>query len=447
MELRIRKKGPLMDGSLNSASTTSTSPANAPRASARQAWILLPEIPGAEELGRALAAGGWENPRLFRTVNEVLGALTKAEAGPEVLVTRIRLPDGDAFGLIRRLAGTRKAPGIFLVSRQQHAVLNAALALCDAYGLQVAGHVDGKSDSKDGAAMPDLSSVLPQLEAFHACRQKRLSPRETTARLELPDLEELIVHGGIRAFLQPKVRLRTGQVVGFESLMRARALDGSTVGAHQLIAPLADGGLLPAATLQVFDQTISFLRECRGGNFPVCASVNVPLSLISDLQFCEHIVERVEAAAVDPAWMTLEITESEAMSDPAEVIENAARIRMYGFNLSIDDFGTAYSSFSHLTKIPFSELKIERAFVHGAGSDKAKHAVVAACAQLGRRLGLDVVAEGVESRTDLEVVREAGCTDIQGYLVCRPMAGFQALTWLRELENQRFVLAEAQASH
>ena len=67
MELRIRKKGPLMDGSLNSASTTSTSPANAPRASARQAWILLPEIPGAEELGRALAAGGWENPRLFRT--------------------------------------------------------------------------------------------------------------------------------------------------------------------------------------------------------------------------------------------------------------------------------------------------------------------------------------------------------------------------------------------
>jgi EAL domain-containing protein (putative c-di-GMP-specific phosphodiesterase class I) len=425
-----------MDGSLNAASAPSTIPAgDAAHAGSRQAWILLPEIPGAEELGKLLAANGWTSPRHFRTVNEVLGALAKADVAPEVLVTRIRLPDGDAFGLIRRLAGTRKAPGVFLVSRQQHAVLNAALALCDAYGLQVAGHTDPKLG---------LESVLPQLEAFHACRQKRLVPRDPTPTLELPDLEEMIVHGGIRAFLQPKVRLRTGQVVGFESLMRARALDGSTVGAHQLIAPLADGGLLPAATLQVFDQTISFLRECRSGSFPVCASVNVPLSLISDLQFCEHIVERVESAEIDPSWMTLEITESEAMSDPAEVIENAARIRMYGFNLSIDDFGTAYSSFSHLTKIPFSELKIERTFVHGAATDKAKHAVVGACAQLGRRLGLDVVAEGVESRADLEVVREAGCTDIQGYLVCRPMASFQALTWLRELENQCFVLAEAQ---
>ena len=112
------------------------------------------------------------------------------------------------------------------------------------------------------------------------------------------------------------------------------------------------------------------------------------------------------------------------------------------FNLSIDDFGTAYSSFTQLTKIPFSELKIERSFITGIESDKSMQAVVAACALLGNRLGLNVVAEGIETLSELSSVRDLGCTEIQGYLVSRPLAAAHALAWIRSLDDQRLAPPE-----
>jgi EAL domain-containing protein (putative c-di-GMP-specific phosphodiesterase class I) len=122
------------------------------------------------------------------------------------------------------------------------------------------------------------------------------------------------------------------------------------------------------------------------------------------------------------------------------VIENAARIRMLGFNLAIDDFGTAYSSLFQLSRIPFSELKIERAFVRAVDEDSGKQAIVRACSQLGNSMGLHVVAEGVETAQELDFVQQAGCTQIQGYLVARPMPAARALDWLRGLDELRFDL-------
>ena len=121
-------------------------------------------------------------------------------------------------------------------------------------------------------------------------------------------------------------------------------------------------------------------------------------------------------------------------------LENTARIRMHGFNLSIDDFGTAYSSLMQLSRIPFSELKIERAFVSGIDRDTGKQAIVRSCAQLGRSLGLHVVAEGVETREEYEAVGRLGCTEVQGWLIGKPMPVAQAVEWLRALPDQRFAV-------
>lgn len=225
------------------------------------------------------------------------------------------------------------------------------------------------------------------------------------------------------------------RITGFESLVRAIDDDGSVLAPQRLLQPLVDTGRLGDVTLLIVQHTVDFLHECLIEAMPVGASVNIPLHLISDQAFCWHLVDAVERAKLDPSQLTIEITETEAMSDVATVIENTARIRMLGFNLSIDDFGTAYSSFEQLIQIPFSELKIERSFVTGISGDTARQAVVGACASLGGRLGLGVVAEGVESRADLEAVREAGCTLAQGYLISRPMSVQAALDWLRQLRS------------
>jgi len=399
----------------------------------REVWILLPAIEQQGELCDRLAERGWTVTRRCATMAELLSALHGGGATPELLLTGVRLPDGDAFELIRRLAAQRHRPAIFFITRQQRAVVKAAISLCAHYGLPVAG--------QDEAPLR-IERVLHQIDLFRLRQRRPGGLLPAPAALGIAELESYVLQGGVRAYLQPKLRIPGGQVVGFESLMRAIDPDGSIIHPISLIEPLAAAGLLPAATLQMFAQTVAFLSECLGDGIAVGASVNVPLSLVSDRQFCECIVDTVERAGLDPSWLTVEITESEAMSDLGEVIENTSRIRMYGFNLSIDDFGTAYSSFTQLTKIPFSELKIERSFISGIESDKSKQAVVAACALLGRRLGLNVVAEGIETLSELSAVLDAGCGEIQGYLVSRPMAAAHALAWIRSLDDQRYSLPD-----
>lgn len=404
----------------------------------RQVWLLLPTIDDLGEICNRLAERGWSVTRSCRSMADVLEALHAGAAPPQLLITGVRLPDGDAFELVRRLAPLNRQPALFFVTRQQRAVLKAAVSLCAHYGLAVAGQVE---------APMQIEAVLRQIDLFRLRQQRPApapAPQPATPALSIDELEQYVLQGGVRAYLQPKLRIPSGQVVGFESLMRAQAPDGRVIHPLSLIEPLAAAGLLPAATLQMFAQTVAFLRECLDDGIAVGASVNVPLSLVSDRQFCECIVETVEQAGLDPSWLTVEITESEAMSDLGEVIENTSRIRMYGFNLSIDDFGTAYSSFTQLTKIPFSELKIERSFIMGIETDKAKQAVVSACALLGRRLGLNVVAEGIETVSELGAVLDAGCSEIQGYLVSRPMPAHQALAWIRGLEDQRFPLPDTE---
>jgi len=399
-------------------------------------WILLPAFEGGPALRDAMIACGGYTPRSFSSMQEVLDALALATRVPDLLVTRVRLPDGDAFELIRHLAAYPVAPAIFIVSRQQRSVVKATVSLCEAHGLRMAGTTD----------MPlDVPAAFHQIEAFRnrARAPQRLQPRSLP--LTVSELHNLLNTGRIRAYMQPKMNLKSGHITGFEALMRAVNVEGQVIAPSELIEPLGGAGLLLPATLQMFDQTVDFLMQCLNDGIPVGASVNVPLSLISDNHFCQKIVERVESAGLDPSWITVEITEDEAMANPALAIENTARIRMYGFNLSIDDFGTAYSSFAQLTKIPFSELKIERSFISGIETDKAKRAVVAACALLGKQLGLAVVAEGVETPSELAAVQEADCSHIQGYLLSRPMPVPEASAWLRELDGQRFALAQTVA--
>jgi EAL domain-containing protein (putative c-di-GMP-specific phosphodiesterase class I) len=396
-------------------------------------WVLLPAIPGATELLVRLSRDGWEGPRNFCSLGELRDALSAGEPPPDALITRIRLPDGDAFELIRHLGALPAAPAVYLVSRQARAVVKTAQALCELHRIRLLGH----------SVLPlEVDRMLQALEALRLGNQDARTAAPPPAEPDIAQLEGIVLEERVRTYLQPKLRLSSGQIVGFEALMRAVSSDGRMLGAPQIIEPLARAGLLPAATLQVFNQTVAFLRSCLADGIGVGASVNVPLSLLSDPWFYEYIVNLVQAEGLDPSWLTLEITETEAMADPAEVIENAARIRMFGFNLSIDDFGTAYSSFAQLTKIPFSELKIERSFICGIESDPAKEAVVAACALLGRRLGLHVVAEGVETMAELAAVRAAGCSDIQGYLLSRPMPIDEAGAWLRLLEDQHFPVAD-----
>lgn len=398
-------------------------------ASVRTAWLVISDPGQARAIASALASSGWRVSAVLHTLGAVHAHIGTDVVAPEVIVTGLRLPDGDALQLIRILARRATRSALFFASHQQRAVIKAAVAMADACGVEVAGIAEQPVDP--AAIARSLMSFKPQDKTA-----RRIEPPV----LEREELLDLIDRGALHPWLQPKLRLSTREIVGFEALLRAHDAEGQLVMPARLIAGLGRHGLLDQATLQMACETVAFVAACLADGLPVSASINVSMQSLSSLAFCKELEHTVAHAELDPSWITIEITETDAMSDLATVIENTARIRMLGFNISIDDFGTAYSSLTQLSQIPFSELKIERSFVTDIDRDPTRQAIVQSCAQLGASLGMHVVAEGVETRRELEWVRRLGCTVVQGYLVSRPMPAPQALQWLQKLPDCRFDL-------
>ena len=305
-------------------------------------------------------------------------------------------------------------------------MIKAALTLAAICGVAVAGSAEEPVTAAEVAGL---------LQSFKPSPIRPSASRPQEPPLTFADLRSLLDRGGLQAWMQPQLRHSSSEIVDFESLMRARDDAGRLVTPDRLLPGLVEHGLLEEATLMIMRQTVAYVAECLERGMAISASVNVSLTSMSHPAFCRALPEVVAQVGLDPSWITLEITESDAMEDLAHVIENTARIRMLGFNLAIDDFGVAYSSLSQLSNIPFSELKVDRAFVQDIHLDPRKQAIVRGCAALGRFLDLDVVAEGVETVRELEAVVAAGCTRVQGYLVSRPMPPAAMTDWLSALPD------------
>lgn len=397
---------------------------------ARTAWVVIADAVQADFIAHALSATGWAVPQVVHGVDQARALLALELPMPDVVVMGLRFDDGDGLRLIRDLGVLPGAPAIFVASRQQRAVLRAAHSLAEVCGLNFAGACEHPGDA---------TAVATLLSAYEVPSARALPP-EMPAPLYREQVCALMARDQLFPWLQPKVRLDTREIVGVEALMRGFEDSGALVTPDRLVPVLARYGLLEEATLRVARQTTDFVIRCLEEGMAISASINLSMTSLAKPDFCHKLEAVVLGAGLDPSWITFEITETDAMSDVVQVVENTARIRMLGFNLAIDDFGTAYSSLEQLARIPFSELKIERAFVTGALRDPGKRASLSACAMLGRSLGLQVVAEGVETPEDLACIRQAGCTHLQGFLVARPMPIGQALQWLRTLDNLRVAL-------
>jgi EAL domain-containing protein (putative c-di-GMP-specific phosphodiesterase class I) len=152
--------------------------------------------------------------------------------------------------------------------------------------------------------------------------------------------------------------------------------------------------------------------------------------MLDDSSLADRILQKVNAASVDPARLTFEVTESGAMADPSKTMEILTRMRLKGFELSIDDFGTGYSSLVQLYDLPFSELKIDRSFVADIERQEDANVIVRTLIDLAHNLSLQACAEGVETQAEWRRLMEFGCDRMQGYLFGRPMPAEDIAGWL-----------------
>ena len=215
-----------------------------------------------------------------------------------------------------------------------------------------------------------------------------------------------------------------------EALARWRHPEHGIVAPQSFIETLEGSGLIDELSWQMIELSARWCHEWRAADLDINVSVNISLSSLNKASFADRIAGLVNSQKLDPRHMILEVTESTAMTNVGQALENLARLRIKGFGLSIDDYGTGYSSMQQLTRISFTELKIDQSFVTDARANETCRVVLETSLDMAKKLRLCSVAEGVETEADWAMLQASSCNLAQGYLIGRPMEGKDLLGWV-----------------
>lgn len=242
------------------------------------------------------------------------------------------------------------------------------------------------------------------------------------AKLEL-DLRHAVERGELSMHYQPIVDLREGRLIGFEALLRWNRGDSGFIPPNKFIPLAEESGLIVPITNWILNETCSQLARWRRIS-PACENLIVSVNISGKHLATDDLVDDVElaldATKLPPELLKLEITESTAMENAEHTIAILNRLKSIGVQLSIDDFGTGYSSLSHLHRLPFDTLKIDRSFVSRVGENGENSEVLQTIISLAKNLKMRVIAEGIETVSQLNVLRHLGCDLGQGYLLAKP---------------------------
>ena len=352
----------------------------------------------------ALSIGG--KALAVRTPDAFFARLS--EWGATHVAIDLALAEYDGIDVLHRLARTDARPVVVLVSGLGARVLDAAGRLALELGLPCARPVEKpfrvETFRRALRDSPDLGGV-----------SGAVATRPTAAMLR-----DALGAGEIAVRLQPIVSCADGALTGVEALAEWRRPAGGLVAPVVFVEVAEQSGLIDALTQTVFTRALDWLASPLGAGAPG-VSLNASMTSLADRGFVDRLAQLCAVRRIDPARVTIEVTETCAIREPVATLALLTRLRVRGFRLAIDDFGAGHASIAHLARLPFSDMKIDRRFVTDArGSDEAD-VILRAMVGLGRNLGLNVTGEGVETAAEMARLRDVGCHHAQGYHIAPAM--------------------------
>jgi EAL domain-containing protein (putative c-di-GMP-specific phosphodiesterase class I)/CheY-like chemotaxis protein len=341
----------------------------------------------------------------------------------DIIVTDIDMPGMDGLTLIRRLGEAGVGASLIITSALDRALLDTIETMSAAYGMRLLGTVE----------KPPTQERFAELIALHwRSKPNPERPRSGAGAFTLDEILAGLRDEEFEPFYQPKIELRTGRVKGAEALARWRHPRNGIVLPYAFLGLLEEHAQISELTWAMLARSARDCRSWRDAGLDLNVAVNLSVKQLADPGISEAITWQVASQGLDPRHMILEITESAAMTDVGRVLENLTRLRMKGFGLSIDDYGTGYSSMQQLTRIPFTELKIDQSFVQHAAHQESSRMILESSLDMARRLRVASVAEGAETQADWNLLREVGCDLAQGFFIARPMSAADFPAWVRE---------------
>jgi len=346
----------------------------------------------------------------------------------DLILLDLVMPDMDGVELLRLLAQQKCQAGIILISGTGKRIIESAGQLAQALGLTIVGNL------QKPFRLAELEKALDQRTDVEEVATARQDSRVVIRKEEIRGAilrDEFVLH------YQPQIDIVTGRVFGLEALVRWQHPERGLVFPDSFIGRMEKLGLIDELGWIVVNRGMSEVGQFAGGDGEVpMLSLNESVYSLHDLKFPDILISLAEEHGISPAKITIEITESGLIKELANTLDILTRLRMKGFKLSIDDFGTGYAMMQQLKLIPATELKIDRSFILDMHKNERDRVIVQKTIEMGHELGMHIIAEGVETKEQLDFLHLKACDSAQGYFFSRPLPANEMIAWLKEYRGK-----------
>lgn len=336
----------------------------------------------------------------------------------DAVLIDLEMPVMDGVELIHSIAQHKLSPYIIIVSAKDPILIASVGTMAEAEGLRVLG-----TFKKPLQTEMLQCSFLHLLASLDAPRNEHLIFKPSPTQLAVTGLElsHAIKNNELFLAYQPKLSVQGLLLCGVEALARWQHPDKGLIPPIVFI-PMAERlGLINSLTQNLFIMALEEKRKWQRRGFNFHLAFNLSPYSVSDEGLADWIVSMTKQYDVPPHEITFEITENALLNELACAIRTLARLRLKGFNIAIDDYGTGFANAQQLSRVPATELKLDRSLVHNVSQRPQQLTILASSIELGKKLNLALVAEGVENREDYKILADLGVDQVQGYYFSRPL--------------------------